>query len=616
MKVLCVAEKPSIAKEVAQILGGGRVLRRTSPSKYNLNFDFRFEFPGHGVCDVTMTSVTGHINVVDFPPEFAWGKVPPGRLFDVAVREQADVAKQAIHRNIATEARTADRLMIWTDCDREGEAIGYEIFQAAKRGNGQLMVAAVWRAHFSHLERAHILAAARNPLALNMHTVLAVSCRQEVDLRVGASFTRLLTDLLRRSKLHTETVSYGTCQFPTLGFVVDRYKRVKNFVAEKFWYIHVEAGKAGETAIFKWTRGHMFDRMFVVLLYQRCMASKTATITKLTRKPTTNFKPFPLTTVLLQKDCATFFKMTAKQALDAAEKLYQNGWISYPRTETDQFPEQMDLEKIIQSHCNDEKWGGYAQQLVQGGFRAPRKGKNNDKSHPPIHPVKYTRLSSISDTNQKKVYEYVVRRFLACCSEDAKGFQTVATLQWGSETFTASGLEVNQRNYLDIYVYKKWTSSKELPPFTEGEQVDVAVGEVKEGKTAPPRHITESELIGLMDANGIGTDATIAEHINKIETRMYILKKKSGGTDLILPTELGMGLIEGFSSINYENNISLSKPFLRKRLEELLKEIEEGRVGKEEGLKETVALYKAAFVATVENEAILVNEFKKYHTSG
>lgn len=613
MKVLCVAEKPSIAKEVALILGGGHVLRRTSPSKYNMNFDFRFDFPGYGVCDVTMTSVTGHINLVDFPPEYAWGKVPPGRLFDVVVKEQADKSKSGIHRNLAAEARMADLLMIWTDCDREGEAIGYEIFQAALKGNRRLEVADVWRAHFSHLERSHIVQAAKRPLRLNMNTVHAVNCRQEVDLKVGASFTRLLTDLLRRSKLHTETVSYGTCQFPTLGFVVDRYKRVKNFVAEKFWYIYVEV-KKGDTAVFKWTKGHYFDRMFVVMLYQKCMASKRATIKSVIKKPTSNFKPFPLTTVLLQKDCATYFKITAKQALDAAEKLYQSGWISYPRTETDQFPDEMDLQKIVQTHTNDAKWGQYAQQLVLGGFRQPRKGKNNDKSHPPIHPVKYTKLASISDPNQKKVYEYVVRRFLACCSEDAKGFQTVATLQWGDELFTASGLEVSQRNYLDIYIYKKWTSSKELPPFEAGETVDITVGEVKEGKTSPPRHMTEPELIALMDANGIGTDATIAEHINKIETRLYILKKKSGGTDLIIPTELGMGLIEGFSSINYHNNISLSKPFLRKRLEVLLTEIEQGRVSKDNGLKETIDLYKKAFAATVENEAILVNEFKKYQS--
>lgn len=615
MKVLCVAEKPSIAKEVTNILSGGRLTKRTSKSKYNPNFDFKFNFPNYGMCDVTMTSVIGHITNMDFPPDAGWGRIAPGRLFDLPIKVQPDKSKLNIHQNIANEAKLASYLMIWTDCDREGEAIGYEILEAAKKGNRNLLIANTWRPHFSHLERNHIINAAKNPLGLNMKIVETVKCRQEVDLRVGASFTRLLTDLLKRSRLVSEIVSYGTCQFPTLGFVVDRYKRVKDFVAEKFWYIHVEVQKDGNAASFNWSKTHVFDRLYVALVYQDCMNQSFGTITKVTKTPTTNYKPYPLTTVLLQKDCSTYFKMSAKDALDAAEKLYQSGWISYPRTETDMFPEEMNLKAIIQTHCNDDRWGGYASQLIQAGkYQQPRKGKNNDKSHPPIHPVKYVNLNSISDAKQKKVYEYVVRRFLACCSPDAKGFQTVVTLKWGNEVFNASGLLVTEKNYLDVYIYKKWQSSKELPAFVQGEQVELKVGELKEGKTSPPRHMTESELIALMDANGIGTDATIAEHIHKIEQRLYISKRKSGGTELILPTELGMGLIEGFSSINYDNNISLSKPFLRKRLEILLKEIEEGRATKDSSLRETILLYKNAFALTAENQAILVNEFRKYQS--
>lgn len=609
-----MAEKPSIAKEVTAILSGGRLTRRESRSKYNANFDFKFNFPNYGLCDVTMTSVTGHITTMDFPPEFAWGKVPPGRLFESPVKTAADKLKLPIHQNIANEARNANYLMIWTDCDREGEAIGYEIYMAAKKGNSRLSLLQVWRAHFSHLERNHILNAAKNGKLLNMKTVEAVECRQEVDLRVGASFTRLLTDILKRNKLVEEVVSYGTCQFPTLGFVVDRYKRVKDFVPEKFWYIAVEVEKSENTAQFNWKRARLFDRLYVVMLYEDCMKNERGTIKSVTKKPTSNYKPFPLTTVSLQKDCSSYFKMSAKDALDAAEKLYQSGWISYPRTETDQFPDQMDLKKIVETHTADTRWGSYATSLLRDQFLAPRKGKNNDKSHPPIHPVKYVKLDSISDAKQKKVYEYVVRRFLACCSKDATGFQTTVELQWGKEQFTASGLEVAQRNYLDVYIYKKWLSSKELPPFIQGESVALKQAEVKDGKTSPPRHMTETELIALMDANGIGTDATIAEHIFKIENRQYILKKKTGGTEIILPTEIGMGLIEGFSSINFANNISLLKPFLRKRLEGLLSDIEEGKSNKAASLSETILLYKNAFAMTAENQSTLVSEFKRFQT--
>lgn len=615
MKVLCVAEKPSIAKEVTNILSGGRLLRRNSKSKFNANFDFKFEFPGIGLCDVTMTSVTGHITSMDFPSTCGWGKVPPGRLFDLPINVLPDKSKLAIHYNISTEARNASYLMIWTDCDREGEAIGFEIFEAAVKGNGAITLRNTWRSQFSHLERNHILHAARNPKALNMKSVAAVNCRQELDLRVGASFTRLLTDLLRGKKLVDDVISYGTCQFPTLGFVVDRYKRVKSFTSEKFWYLKLEVEKTGEIVSFNWTKNYFFDRLFVTSLYQACMTSETATIKSVTKKPTSNYKPYPLTTVLLQKDCASYFKMSAKDALDAAEKLYQGGWISYPRTETDKFPKEMNLQDIVKLHVQDPHWGQFAHELVfEGKYRSPREGKHNDKSHPPIHPVKYIDINSISDAKQKKVYEYVVRRFLACCGEDAKGFQTSVTLQWGDETFSASGLEVTELNYLQVYPYKKWQSTTKLPPFISGETINLKSATMKEGKTSPPKHMTETELIGLMDANGIGTDATIAEHIHKIEQRLYILKKKIGGTDIILPTELGMGLIEGFSNIKFDDNISMSKPFLRKRLEILLTDIEQGKTNKDTALNENLALYKKAFVVTAENRAILVNEFTKYQS--
>lgn len=614
MKVLCVAEKPSISKEVSRILSGGRFSVRNTKSKFIKNYDFKFDFPGHGFCDVTMTAVAGHLRRTDFPSNCGWGKVPPGRLFELTIENTVDSGKNAIHSNIASEARTASVLMIWTDCDREGEAIGYEILQSARTTNPSLNVNNTWRSRFSHLERNHIVRAAKSPQSLNMKSVQAVELRQEVDLRVGASFTRFLTDLLKGGRLIDHVVSYGTCQFPTLGFVVDRYTRVKKFVAEKFWYIHVEVEKLAVATAFNWSQTHFFDRLYVVLLYQECLKHKKATITNVQRKPTSNYKPLPLTTVLLQKDCSTYFKLSAKQTLDAAEKLYQAGFISYPRTETDKFPGAMDMKSIISRQTQDSRWGDYANQLLLQGYKPSRNGSHDDKAHPPIHPVNFVNIDSLRDPKQQKVYEYVVRRFLACCSDDAKGFLTTVNLQWNQETFTATGLEVTERNYLEVYVYKKWQSSKQLPPFEPGEEVDLKVGEVKEGKTSPPKHMTETELIALMDANGIGTDATIAEHISKIIDREYVTKKKTGGTEVIIPTELGMGLIGGFSGIDYENNISLSKPFLRKRLEILLAEIENGSTTKDRALRENIMVYKNAFALTAQSQSTLIREFKAYQS--
>ncbi|KAK6461481.1 DNA topoisomerase [Scheffersomyces coipomensis] len=608
MKILCVAEKPSIAKEVSKILSGGRFQVRNSQNKYIKNYDFKFSFPNQANCDVTMTSVAGHLINIDFPPSFQWGKCVPGKLFDAAVIEK--VLKQDIFDNISKEARNSNKLMIWTDCDREGEYIGYEIFKAANKGNRQIEVGDIWRSKFSHLERNHVLRAANNPIKLDLKAVDAVSCRMEIDLRVGASFTRLLTEGLKSKSIidKGDVASYGTCQFPTLGFVVDRYKRVKNFTPEQFWYIQVDLEKDDVKCNFNWTRGHFFDRLHVMNLYQECLKHKEGKIIKLEQRRTTNWRPLPLTTVELQKDCSSIFKMSAKDALGAAEKLYNRGFLSYPRTETDKFPASFDFKTIFGRQKSDPRWGNHATELFDNGYENPRAGKHDDNAHPPIHPVNYVNINELA-ADEKKVYEYVVRRFLACCCKDAVGQQTTATLKWGIELFTANGLMVTERNYLDVYPYKKWESSKQLPKFQQGDMVSIKNGVMKDGKTSPPNHMTEAELISLMDINGIGTDATIAEHIEKIVSRSYVVKQKKGKVEYIIPTPLGMGLIESFDKMHFDN-ISLSKPFLRKKLELSLDQISKGETTKETVLEDMKMLYRQAYSISNQNMVNLVDHCK------
>lgn len=594
MKILCVAEKPSIAKEVANILSGGRFSTRNSQNKYIKNYDFQFTFPGHGDCLVTMTSVVGHITNLDFPPAFQWGKCVPGRLLDAQLVET--IQKKDVFDNISREATHAQKLMIWTDCDREGEFIGHEIFKAAHEGNQSILIGQVWRSRFSDLEKSHIIYAACNPVDLDLNAVEAVACRMEVDFRVGTSFTRLLTNSLRQHRVieNKQVASYGTCQFPTLGFVVDRYKRVKSFIPEKFWYISVDLRHDNKKVTFNWTRRHLFDKLFVLVLYQKCLEKDTCTVSRLVQTKTTSRKPLPLTTVELQKDCSRYFKMSAKRALDAAEKLYNKGFLSYPRTETDSYPQSMDFAASLANHTQDSRWGSYVLGLLQTGIDLPRSGSHDDKAHPAIHPVKYVNIDVLLSADEKKVYEYVTRRFIACCSMDAVGQLTSASIKWGDEFFTASGLMVTERNYLDVFIYRKWESSKQLPPFVEGSEIKVSSGLMKDGETSPPKHMTEFELIALMDANGIGTDATIADHIEKIIGRGYAAKQKQASVEVILPSPLGMGLIESFDQMEFDN-ISLSKPFLRKSLERSLQDIADGARLKSQVLSEVTLIYKRAY---------------------
>ncbi|KAK4146970.1 DNA topoisomerase [Dichotomopilus funicola] len=644
-RILCVAEKPSIAKAVAGHLSGGIYQTNNTRDTYVKNYTFDYDFgPPWGHSSVTMTSVKGHLTSTEFPEDYkSWEYPPPDRLFDAPVLTVVPTNNKTIAKNIEDQAKRATGLVIWTDCDREGEHIGSEIRDAAKKGNRNILVK---RARFSNIERAHILTAARQLGLLDEKQVDAVSARIELDLRIGYCFTRFLTLSLRPlgGPLSNLTLSYGSCQFPTLGFVVDRYFRVKNFVPEQFWGIKVAHEREGIKVNFNWARHRLFDRMAVVILYERCLAAKTAKVTKVQEKPTKKWKPLPLTTVELQKLATRFLRMSGQQAMTIAEKLYTRGFISYPRTETDRFDRGMDLRALVRKQTPDPRWGTFAQNLADGAFQQPREGRHDDKAHPPIHPVAYVAPAALGDDGEKRIYELVTRRFLACCSEDAQGMASDVEIVYGEETFAAHGVTVLARNYLDVYPYENWTGTAMLPRFMVGELFEPAEALLTEGKTTPPAYLTEADLIALMDANGIGTDATMAEHIEKIQERQYVRTVERGGNNNnnnngdeeeanapaargggrgrgrgrggrggrggrnggngngngggsgvreFIPTSLGVALIEGFDRMQFET--SLGKPFLRKEMELKMKAICEGRTTKQAVLSESIGGYRQVY---------------------
>lgn len=220
--------------------------------------------------------------------------------------------------------------------------------------------------------------------------------------------------------------------------------------------------------------------------------------------------------------------------------------------------------------------------------------------------------------DERKVYEFVVRRFLACCSEDAKGQTSEVEIQYGDEIFHAKGLTVLEKNYLDVYVYEKWESSQQLPAFQVGELFEPTEANIVEGQTSPPNYLTEPELIALMDANGIGTDATMAEHIAKIKEREYVATRPRGsGRNAVqefLPTRLGIALVEGYDNVvaGLPDSPSLSKPFLRKEMELRMREICAGTKTRAQVVRESLEMYQEVFVQTARRIDMLKAACRKY----
>nr|XP_036875404.1 DNA topoisomerase 3-alpha isoform X5 [Manis javanica] len=482
-KILCVAEKNDAAKGIADLLSNGRMTRREGLSKFNKIYEFDYHLYGQNVTMI-MTSVSGHLLAHDFQMQFRkWQSCNPLVLFEAKIEKYCPENFVDIKKTLERETQQCQALVIWTDCDREGENIGFEIIHVCKAVKPSLQVL---RARFSEITPRAVRAACENLTEPDRRVSDAVDVRQELDLRIGAAFTRFQT--LRLQKIFPEVlseqlISYGSCQFPTLGFVVERFKAIQSFVPEIFHKIKVTHDHKDGVVEFNWKRHRLFNHTACLVLYQLCM-----------------------------------------------------------------------------------------------------------------------------EGNEQRLYEFIVRHFLACCSRDAQGQETTVEIDIAQERFVAHGLLILARNYLDVYPYDHW-SDKTLPVYERGSCFQPSTVEMVDGETSPPQLLTEADLITLMEKHGIGTDATHAEHIETIKARMYV-----GLTPdkRFLPGHLGMGLVEGYDSMGYE----MSKPDLRAELEADLKLICEGKKDKLLVLRQQVQKYKQVFIEAVAKAKKLDEALSQYFGEG
>ncbi|VEN43554.1 unnamed protein product [Callosobruchus maculatus] len=534
MKYLNVAEKNDAAKNIAQILSRGSSNRREGLSQYNKIYEFNAQVFGEDAVMV-MTSVSGHLLNYEFAPSFkSWQSCNPVALFDAPVVKTCQHDYQNIKKTLEREIRSCQGLIIWTDCDREGENIGFEIIKVCTDIKPNLRI---YRAKFSEITGASIFRALNTLGQPNKNVSDAVDVRQELDLR---------------------TVSHTVKEI---------------------------------TTDFNWKRERLFDKNTCEAILDICKENPQATVENVESREKSKWRPTPLDTVEMEKIVSRKLKINAKETMKIAEKLYTQGYISYPRTETNIFPKELNLANLVEQQRQDHRWGSFATRIMEEGGPTPRQGRKSDQAHPPIHPTKYANNLSGNDL---RLYEYIVRHFLACLHKDAKGFETTVNVDIAGEKFVAKGLVVLEKNYLDVYVYDKW-NAKEIWSYRTGDTFMPTVLEMVGGSTTPPKLLTEADLIALMEKHGIGTDATHAEHIDKIKSREYVGLHEN---IYFIPGNLGMGLVEGYNNIGLE--VSLAKPILRAEFENDLKLICDGLKNPETVRTEQIAKYRAVFETVME----------------
>jgi len=547
MVSVIVAEKPSVARRIRGAIKAERIL---------------------------VTSVKGHILDSEFPEGFGWRECSPSKLFDVRsfrdeVRDAESVAE------LKRIFKDAELLIIATDNDSEGELIGAEILKIWREVRGD---APYRRMRFNSTSYDELRRAWRDlEDDLNWRWVKKALFRQRFDLISGAAFTRLLTLAARRHDRNVRLISWGSCQAPTLWFVVKRERERMNFKPKPFWILK---------ATFQKSSGERFeaesDRFWRLedarRVYQRAQSAPSGTVQRFDEKFVKVLRPTPLRTDDMLRDLTKITGLSAARILQVAEDLYAEGFISYPRTDTNRYRPGFDYNAPLKAAVE-----GLGITLPSIEAR-PRQGRRDDGAHTPIYPVTPYRGSGI----HLRVWRYVAKRFLAnAFYRDALKTERRVELDLAGIRMKAAGSKLVEPGFYEIYDYFR-PPDNPIPRLEKGEKVAVISLKLHEGRTRPPRRLTESDLLKLMEENGIGTDATRASFPKLIVDRGYAVKRGK----VFRPTELGLSLIEVLESIDPK----LVTPETRKRIEELMAMIESGEMTYEEALEKAVQEYKPLYL--------------------
>ena len=558
-RYVVVAEKPSVARELRKF--------------------FRFK----GV-DAITTSVRGHVYNLDFPRKYGWGRIKPDMLFELIDEIKFVLVDRKAYLNLKKTFSTFRDyiLVIATDNDSEGELIGYEILKIYEevRGKGSKY----YRMRFNSLDFKELYRAwTRKEDSLNWRWVNKALFRTYFDLVTGAAFTRVLT-----SAGDGQLISWGSCQTPTLYFVVERERERRNFKREKYYYIAVEIDKDGRSVTL--TSQHFKKKKEAEYWADEIRESSYIMISKYVKERFGERRPLPLSTDYMLRDLTRIMKISAVEILNIAEELYSRGYISYPRTETDRYPKTFDYEPPYKAVASSDI--NHLLIFLKGYPKPrpnPRQGRKDDKAHPPIYPVKpYPKDGS----KHWMVWEYIARRYIAnVYSDDAFGFKQSVEATYGEVVLKGYGRYYAYEGFYKVFPYFRGKDNP-IPEFREGERVKIVGVQVKTGYTEPPPRLTEADLLKMMEDHGIGTDATRATFPRIIQKRKYAHKR--GGR--FVPSKLGMRFIETLEEIDKR----LVTPETRRYVEEMMARIEEGKISMEDALKEAIKLYKSLFDVLVD----------------
>jgi DNA topoisomerase III len=592
-KKLIIAEKPSVAADIARALAG-----------FTRKGDF-FESDKY-----VLSSAVGHLLELTLPEKYdvKRGKWSFARLpvipphFDLAPIEKSETRLNLLLRLMKRKDVTG--LINACDAGREGELIFRYIVQHAHNKKPierlwlQSMTPASIREGFSALRADKELL----PLAD------AAKSRSEADWLIGINGTRAMTAFnSKEGGFYLTTV--GRVQTPTLAILVEREERIRAFNSRDYWEVHARFGaKAGEypgrwfdTAFKKDDDGERKpERLWTQAQAEAIVAAcrgKTGIASEET-KPSTQLSPLLYDLTSLQREANGRFGFPARMTLSLAQALYERHKVlTYPRTDSRALPEDYldTVKKTLAELGGTRDFAPFAKQILKQGWVKPNKrifDNSKISDHFAIIPTLQTPRSL--NEAEHKLYDLVVRRFLAVFYPAAEYLQTTRITRVDEHQFKTEGKVLENPGWLAVYGRAGGEENQNLPAITPDEKVPVQEIAAEANQTKPPPRYTEATLLSAMEgagklieddelraamaAKGLGTPATRAATIEGLIREAYVHRE---GRELV-PTPKAFSLMFAFHMLHI---VELGSPELTGEWEHKLKLIEAGKLTREEFMR-------------------------------
>jgi len=589
-KSLIIAEKPSVAADIARALGG-----------FTRKGDY-FESD-----DYVLASAVGHLLELVVPEQFEvkrgkWSfahlpVIPPH--FELAPIERNAERLNLLLRLI--KRKDVTRLVNACDAGREGELIFRYIVQHAR---SQKPISRLWLQSMTQQAIREGFASLRPDKSL-LPLADAAKCRSEADWLVGINGTRAMTAFNSKEGGFYLT-PVGRVQTPTLALLVEREERIRAFVPRDYWEVHARFGaKAGEYTA-RWVdpafrkdddaerRADRLWRQDAADAIVAACRDGQGQVSEETR-PSTQQPPLLFDLTSLQREANGRFGFSAKGTLALAQALYERHKVlTYPRTDSRALPEDYlaTVGQTMEALAGVDAFGEHARNVLKNKWIQPsRRIFDNSKISDHFAIIPTLQMPRHLNEGEQKLYDLVVRRFLAVFHPAAEYLQTTRITEVQEHRFRTDGRVLQKPGWLAVYGREVQTQSDSLPPIEPGERVRTLEVTSQANQTKPPPRYTEATLLSAMEgagklveddelreamgAKGLGTPATRAAIIEGLIQEEYVHRS---GKELV-PAPKAFSL---FFALKHFGVSEITSPELTGDWEYKLKQMEQGKLRREE----------------------------------